>query len=98
MRYQLKSEIRDIDGVRVLDGLVFKTSYYTGEEIYYQVTSGEENRLDIISYKVYKSPIYWWVIALHNKIKDPIFEITAGMYLTIPTDLKKALESIGPYV
>ena len=47
------------------------------------ITNETENRLDIVAYKVYGSPRYWWVIALANYIIDP-FDIPAGSTLRIP--------------
>ena len=53
------------------------------DDAYETVTLETENRLDIIAYKYYGSPRYWWVIALANYIIDP-FDIPAGSVLRIP--------------
>ena len=50
---------------------------------YFIVTKIEEDRLDIISYKYYNTPKYWWVIAMANYIFDP-FDIPVGTKLRIP--------------
>lgn len=76
-----------IEGQSFYPSLVPVEILYTGAEIYHKVNSVEEYRLDIISYKYYDTPHYWRIIAYHNKIKDPIFEIVRGRLLIIPTDL-----------
>jgi hypothetical protein len=50
---------------------------------YHEVEKSEENRLDIISYKYYNTPEYYWIIAMANNIVDP-FVIKAGDVLRIP--------------
>lgn len=60
-------------------------------DIYYVVTNMTVNRLDLISLKMYNSPIYWWVIAEANFIFDPFNEVYLGRKLRIPP-LDSALE------
>ena len=55
----------------------------SGDDTYVTITNETENRLDIVAYKVYGSPRYWWVIALANYIIDP-FSIPAGSTLRVP--------------
>ena len=50
---------------------------------YYQVESGDKNRLDLIAYKYYNKANLWWVIALANDIRNPL-EIEVGEILRIP--------------
>ena len=50
---------------------------------YFIVTKIEEDRLDIISYKYYNTPKYWWVIAMANDIIDPLC-VRRGTILRIP--------------
>lgn len=52
-------------------------------DVYVTTDKTNENRLDIISNKVYGTPLQWWVIALANNIHDP-FEISLGTTLRIP--------------
>lgn len=42
-----------------------------------------EDRLDIISARVYGTPTYWWIIAMANNILDA-FSVPAGTNLRIP--------------
>lgn len=54
------------------------------EEKHFTVSSRNENRLDIISLINYKTPQYWWIIAIANNIIDPLSDITIGTVLRIP--------------
>lgn len=53
-------------------------------DIYHQVTATDYLRLDLISYKYYLTPEYWWVIALANDLLDP-FSLAIGTILRIPS-------------
>lgn len=54
-------------------------------DIFHTVESSEVYRLDLISYEYYNNPLYWWVIAQANDIKDPFQGITPGTLLRIPS-------------
>ena len=56
-------------------------SYIEGE-ITHTVSEGEKNRLDNISWKYYKTPELFWVIASINNILNPM-EIKEGTVLRI---------------
>lgn len=47
------------------------------------VDSSEEGRLDLISYKYYNTPLYWWAIAYASDVSDPL-SVVAGDKLVIP--------------
>jgi len=51
---------------------------------YHQVTESDVMRPDLISYAVYGTVDYWWIILFVNDIDDPLTEIVAGDVLTIP--------------
>ena len=50
------------------------------------VTAEFEHRIDLISYKFFRSTTRDWIIELVNNIKDPIKDIYVGKVLYIPTD------------
>jgi len=45
-----------------------------GEFFFEYNIQGNEN-LDMISYKVYNDPSYYWIIIVLNKIQDPLFDL-----------------------
>lgn len=47
------------------------------------VTASESGRLDLVSYRVYNTPVYWWIIARFNGVINPE-TVTAGTILQIP--------------
>nr|DAY14378.1 MAG TPA: baseplate wedge protein [Caudoviricetes sp.] len=53
-----------------------------GDRIY-EVEKEVENRLDLVSYKFYKTSRLWWVIAYASHIDNP-FNIPVGTNLRIP--------------
>jgi nucleoid-associated protein YgaU len=55
----------------------------SSNDLAYTVQSGEEGRLDKISYKFYDNVQYWWVIAVANDIINPL-SVKAGDSLRIP--------------
>ena len=52
-------------------------------DVYHTVESGQEGKLDWISYIYYGTPYLWWLIARANKILNPL-RIEAGRRLRIP--------------
>lgn len=47
------------------------------------VLDNESGRLDLVSYRVYNTPVYWWIIARFNSIINPETAV-AGTKLKIP--------------
>ncbi|HEU5118654.1 MAG TPA: hypothetical protein VFT74_18800 [Isosphaeraceae bacterium] len=50
-------------------------------------------RLDLLAFKYYGDPEYWWVIALANRIQDP-FSLTVGQRLRVPVDARTILNKV----
>ena len=47
------------------------------------VLANESSRLDLVSYRVYNTPVNWWIIARFNSIINPETAV-AGTKLKIP--------------
>lgn len=60
--------------------------------IWHEVTSAEENRLDVIAYKRLGSAQYAWVIAYFNNITDG-FSCHTGQKLKIPRSITALMQS-----
>ncbi len=56
----------------------------TQNDTFYTVEKGNENRLELISYMLYKTTQLWWVLASVNNISDPFVEVIAGTILRVP--------------
>jgi len=54
---------------------------------YYQVISSDVMRPDLISYKLYGTVDYWWILLYVNKIDNPLTDIEVGKVLTVPNVL-----------
>lgn len=50
------------------------------------ITKPTEFRPDLVSYKAYGTPDYWWKILEFNQIAD-IYNFKAGLNIRIPTNL-----------
>ena len=78
--------IVEIEGIKELDYLDnplanFQMNYPT---IPYTVTDPDLLRPDLISYSVYNTVEYWWIIMYCNRIQNPFTDLVSGMILTIP--------------
>ena len=61
-------------------------SNMTKENFLYDVVTvlaGESGRLDLVSFRVYNTPVHWWLIARFNSIINPETAV-AGTKLKIP--------------
>lgn len=83
-RYSRTRRIDDtVNGVRYHETYNVKNIPTTNSDRYVTVDRHNENRIDVISFEMYGSSLYWWVIALANNIVDP-FIIPLGSILRIP--------------
>lgn len=53
------------------------------DDIFHLVRDADVGRLDLLSYKYYRTVALWWVIAYVNSIDDP-FVMDIGVLLRIP--------------
>lgn len=83
-RYHRFNRIRDDEGDEYLESYEELKLPERADDHYHQVQPGEENRLDLISYKYYGTPLLYWVIAEASGLDDPQ-NVPAGITLRIPT-------------
>lgn len=88
--YQMLSRYKNVRTIKNEDNRIvhetmnnYKIPEYS-EEKRYTVSNKFQNRLDIISLMFYKTPEFWWIIAIANDIIDPLTEIKEGTVLRIP--------------
>ena len=81
--------VETVDGVNELDFLHNALSEFTMEYpvSYYRVSGADLMKPDIISYKLYGTVRFWWILMLVNKIDNPLTDIEAGQVLKIPSKL-----------
>lgn len=84
-RYQETRQISDpIDNKIYHETFNNKKVKESSTDKYITVDNIKTNRLDIISAEQYKTPIYWWVLAMANNIIDP-FSIPLGTVIRVPS-------------
>ena len=52
--------------------------------VYYRISETDWMRPDMISYAMYGTVKYWWLIVALNNIFDPFNDLVVGKKLTIP--------------
>lgn len=69
-----------------LDVMTFRDIPPEDDDILYELTKNYENRPDLLAYDLYNDVNLWWVFAVRNRnvIKDPIFDMTAGIKIYLP--------------
>ena len=82
-------KIEIVDNVKELDFLYNALSKITMEypPSYYRVNGSDLMRPDIISYKMYGTVRFWWIIMLVNEIGCPLTDMEVGQILIIPNKL-----------
>ena len=79
------------DGEYTVKNLFYK--YYFSEpipnEYLYNYTLQDDETLESMSYEVYGDPVYWWLLAMINDIRDVIFEmpLNSTILQKIATDM-----------
>tara|TARA_R110000737_G_C14226328_1_gene421940 strand:+ start:187 stop:486 length:300 start_codon:yes stop_codon:yes gene_type:complete len=48
------------------------------------IPAGMDGRPDLLSFKIYGTPDYWWLLCAANKIIDPFEQLTAGKQIIVP--------------
>lgn len=62
----------------------FKMNYSVS---YYRVETSDLMRPDLISYKIYGTITYWWLLMMINEIQNPLKDLEVGMLLQVPNIL-----------
>ena len=83
-RYNYLKRVTNADGECYIETPNKVSFRETNQDPLYQVLEGRQNRLDLISYDFYGTPLLWWVIAMVNNISNP-FDVEAGIVLRIPS-------------
>ena len=84
-RYKDVRTIKNKDDHRLIHETMYKYNIVESDaDIIYTVSKKTKNRLDIISTMYYKTPQYWWIIAIANDIIDPLTELKEGTTIRIP--------------
>lgn len=71
-----------------LSNMTYRSIPRDGTDIFLpSLATKYENRPDLLSYDQYGTPNFWWVFMVVNGdlIKDPIYDMKAGMGLYVPT-------------
>lgn len=82
-RYKKLKRLIDEEGNSYIETPEKMVIRETHKDSFYSVEVGCENRLDLISYKFYRTPFLYWAIAYANNIENP-FDVPAGIVLRIP--------------
>jgi hypothetical protein len=79
----------NVAGTKELDFLWNPLSNFSMmyEPSYYRVTEVDGMRPDLISYNVYGTVQYWWIVCAANDIINPLIDIEVGAVLLIPNKL-----------
>lgn len=84
-RFRKSSILRDPDGTEYLETFPVPKIPERADDVYHEVNSGQEGRLDLISYHYYGTAELWWVLAVANDLFFPMEEVTAGLVLRVPS-------------
>ena len=54
---------------------------------YYRLKGEDVIRLDLVSYKVYGSVQFWWLLGSYNGVQNPLVDMKAGDLYKIPNQI-----------
>ena len=69
-----------------LDIMVNRPIPFVNTDLYWEITQTYNLRPDLLASDLYQDSKLWWVFAQRNpnKLKDPLFDFTAGTGIYIP--------------
>jgi len=78
-----KLTVNDINEVDFLWNTLssFQSNHNSG---YYRIKGDEVGQPDLISYRIYNTEKYWWIICLVNQIQNPFVDMTEGSIIQLP--------------
>lgn len=91
-----KVRVRGIDEVDFLWNTLsaFKKNHISS---YYRISGEEVGQPDLVSWRVYGTERYWWIICLANQIENPLEDMEEGSILEIPNihDIYDFYQTVG---
>jgi nucleoid-associated protein YgaU len=93
-RYNRKKVLVQEDGTEFLESFDKLNLKESGSDKFHLVLAGEKNRLDIISYKYYGTPLLYWIIAEVNNLNNPTL-VEPGTVLRIPSTTSVYRNGVG---
>lgn len=85
-RYKNKRIITLFDNTTFIE-FIRKSMLYTPvapEDQYYFTPAGKKNRPDLLSYELYGTPIFYWVILSNNNLVSPL-QMKTNITLRVPS-------------
>ncbi len=86
-RYETIPIKKNDTGKRVRKPILYPTIPRSLDDIYLQTSPGD--RLDLIAFKYYGRPSYYWIIAEANGIGKGSLNIPVGMQLRVPRNYQQ---------
>jgi len=79
-------KIAEVDDIQQFDFLWSNFDKFTMTSIpfHYRITQADIMRPDMVSYKMYGSVGYWWVLLLVNECDDVFSQMNVGDVWTVP--------------
>lgn len=72
-----------------LESTIYPKVKATDNDIY--IISTQSDRLDLLAFKYYGNPTYWWIISVANNLNDASLSIEPGIQLRIPSNINSIL-------
>ncbi len=83
-RYRKEKKLKMKTGLLTNETMRGRVVRESDEDRFHVVTSGEVNRIDLISFRYFNDVRLWWVIAAANNLIDPM-DLEPGTVLRIPS-------------
>jgi hypothetical protein len=92
MRYDTKVNIKKRwDGKRYFGSRIYPPIPFNNNDIY--IVTNETDSLDNLSFKYYKNPTLWWIIAQANNIGKGKMAVPGGLQLRIPLNITSIINN-----
>jgi nucleoid-associated protein YgaU len=91
-RYSYTKQGKSKSGERIIESTLYPAIPKTVDDFY--VISRPGDRLDLLSQEFYKTPAYWWVIAIANSFVKGSLSIPPNKQVRIPGNIGDIINNL----
>lgn len=91
-RYTYIGKTRNSSGKEVYTTTKYPDILVREDDIY--ITTNNTDRLDMLAYRYYGNPRYWWIIAMVNNLSNGSLAVEGNIQLRLPANPESVVRAL----